>query len=45
MRGHKIDPCGKPKKTKKIKLEDAIAILTLSLFCLKLLTYYIGLKI
>ena len=19
MRGHKIDPCGKPKKTKKVK--------------------------
>ena len=31
-REDKIDPCGAPKKLKKIKLEDVIAILTLSLF-------------
>ena len=45
MREHKIDPCGNPKKTKKIALENAIAILTLSLFYLKLLIYCIGFKI
>ena len=44
MREHKIDPCGNPKKTKKIALENAIAILTLSLFYLKLLIYCIGFK-
>ena len=31
-RENKIDPCGKPKETEKIKLEDVIAIFTLSLF-------------
>ena len=32
-RQHKIDPCSAPKKTiHKIKLEDVMALLTLSLF-------------
>ena len=31
-RENKIDPCGKPKETEKIKLEDVIAIFTSSLF-------------
>ena len=31
-REHEIDPCGKCKKTKKIKSGDVIAILPLSLF-------------
>ena len=29
---NKIDPCGKPKETEKIKLEDVIAIFTSSFF-------------
>ena len=30
--GNKIDPCGKPKETEKIKLEDVMAIFTSSVY-------------
>ena len=29
---NKIDPCGKPKETEKIKLEDVMAIFTSSVY-------------
>ena len=31
-RENKIDPCGKPKETEKIKLEDVMAIFTSSVY-------------
>ena len=45
MTEHKIDSCGTPWKTEKIKLEGVTAIRTLSLFSLKLFIYYIWFKI
>ena len=40
-----MNPCGALEKTNKIKLEDVIAILTLSLFYLKLFIHCMGFKI
>ena len=31
-RENKVDPCGKPKETEKIKLEDVMAIFTSSVY-------------